>query len=735
MRETAIIPITPNSLDRLTPGFGPLSANAPSEAPPATRRAGLPQVIWRHKLLVAAPVLGALLLAMIYKHYATRLYTSSGRFTIQAAGSRLAGDSGDVAQYANFLYTQREKLMSRDILAGALAMPANAPGAATIKDLKTFANSEAPLEDLRDNLEVNVGRKDDTLEVRFETPYPDEAKVVVNAVIENFIQWQTRPHRRSNSTDVLEAYSSEKKKVEAELAEQTRQMTTLEQQYGVLGNKDQDNVVFRQLGSISQALESQRAQTLKDKQDYESASRAVRPEARLAMPGTQVLVSADDEQVIRGQILQYQQRLEEMQQRYLPNHPAILAVRQRLESLAASYADALQRRYYRSLAIQEDLQRQFDQENKKAVEVSAKIAQYGRLQSDADRQRRLIDTLETRIHDVNLQNAAGAVNIEFFEPASIVRQSYPAPLRTLALAMMLGLGMGVTLAFTRDWMDDRLRSADEIRAALGAPVLGVIPQMPGGAVQALSAQKVALDPGSEVAEAFRSLRTAVYFGAPKDRSKTILVTSPSPADGKTTSAANLACVMAQAGKRVLLIDADLRSPRQHAVFGVRDAYMGLALLLREEIQLEEAIQPTQVPNLALMPAGAKPSNPSELLNSPIFSELLETLADKYDQVIIDSPPVMGLADSRIIAACCDLTLLVLRAGHSTRKASRLARDGLAAVGAQILGVVVNDVSRRSEGDFETAAAYGYGDRPPARAAARAAIPARPAPDKLEPARS
>src|SRR5690349_24015490 len=110
---------------------------------------------------------------MVYMHYATRLYTSSGRFTIQAAGSRLAGESGDVAQYANFLYTQREKLTSRDILAGALAMPTNVEGASTVKDLKTFTNSESPLEDLRDNLEVNVGRKDDTLEVRFETPYPD----------------------------------------------------------------------------------------------------------------------------------------------------------------------------------------------------------------------------------------------------------------------------------------------------------------------------------------------------------------------------------------------------------------------------------------------------------------------------------------------------------------------------------------------------------------------------------
>jgi capsular exopolysaccharide synthesis family protein len=305
------------------------------------------------------------------------------------------------------------------------------------------------------------------------------------------------------------------------------------------------------------------------------------------------------------------------------------------------------------------------------------------------------------------------VNIDFFDKASDVKQSRPAPKRSFAVALLLGLAMGIGLAMFWDWMDDRLRSADEVRTSLQLPVLGVVPQMPAVVSPTVTAQKVVLDPTSDVAEAYRSLRTAIYFGAPKDRSKTILVTSPTPGDGKTTTAANLACVMAQAGKRVLLVDADLRSPRQHIVFGVKPTALGLSGVLSGQVDWERAVQTTPLPGLELMQCGPKPRNPSEMLNSPEFSELLEMLTDKYDQVIIDSPPVMGLADARIIAASCDLTILVLRAEKTTRKLSTMARDGLAAVGAHVLGVIVNDVPRKSESYYDGAYAYGhsYVERP------------------------
>ena len=219
-----------------------------------------------------------------------------------------------------------------------------------------------------------------------------------------------------------------------------------------------------------------------------------------------------------------------------------------------------------------------------------------------------------------------------------------------------------------------------------------------------------MEPDGEVSEAFRSIRTAIAFGAPKDRCKTLVITSPTAGDGKSTTAANLAIVTAQAGKKVLLIDADLRNPRLNTIFSLGDVRAGLSSLLTGHGTWDQAIQRSTVDGLDLLPCGARPRNPSEMLNSPMFSELLEMLAEKYDQIIIDSPPVMGLADARIIAASCDLTILVLRAGKSTRKLSTLAREGLAAVGAMVLGVIVNDVTHRDEDSFEGTYGYPYGKR-------------------------
>lgn len=659
--------------------------------------------------MVLIPLVLALVAAVIYVARAQRMYSARGRFEVKPAGSRMEADTGEYSQLSNFLYTQREKLLSRDVLAGVLGMPMNGPGSPTVKELNTFRNVPNALDYLRDSLDIEVGKKDDTLTVNFEGPDAVEAPVIVNAVVQNYINYQTSPNKTSNIKDVLEGYKTERDRVEKELNGKTGQMAVLERQYGVLSGKDQENMVFRQLGAISQNLSAQRGETLKAKQDADEAKRIVGRDSRLITPGQNngigALIGADDEQSLRAQLLQLQQQMQMMQTRYLPEHPGLQQLRQRIAATAQAYADAIERRYLRAKAMEDDLQKQFDDQNKKAIEVSAKMAEYARLSGDGERLRKLIDTYETRIHAVGLQEAVGGVNIDFFEKASDVKQSRPAPKRTFAFALLLGLMLGIGLAMFWDWMDDRLRSADEVRTSLHLPVLGVVPQMPAVVSPTVTAQKVVLDPTSDVAEAYRSLRTAIYFGAPKDRSKTILVTSPAAGDGKTTTAANLACVMAQAGKRVLLVDADLRNPKQHIVFGVKPTALGLSGVLSGQVEWERAVQTTPLPGLELMQCGPKPRNPSEMLNSPEFSELLETLTDRYDQIIIDSPPVMGLADARIIAASCDLTILVLRAEKTTRKLSAMSRDGLAAVGAHVLGVIVNDVPRKSEAYYDSP--YGY----------------------------
>jgi capsular exopolysaccharide synthesis family protein len=221
---------------------------------------------------------------------------------------------------------------------------------------------------------------------------------------------------------------------------------------------------------------------------------------------------------------------------------------------------------------------------------------------------------------------------------------------------------------------------------------------------AAQGRKVHLDSNSHAAEAYRTIRTSVFFGVPQDEAKTVLVTSPRAGDGKTTLVSNLAIAMAKAGQKTLILDADFRKPMQHTIFKA-DKDKGLSSVLAGTTTLQEAIQLTEVKDLQLLPCGPEVPNPSEILNSGIFAKTLEHLSKRYDRVIIDSPPVVPVTDAQILAAICNVTLLVLRAEKSTRRISQQARDGLLSVGAHILGAIVNDVSRKgsSYGYY-----YGYG---------------------------
>jgi capsular exopolysaccharide synthesis family protein len=187
------------------------------------------------------------------------------------------------------------------------------------------------------------------------------------------------------------------------------------------------------------------------------------------------------------------------------------------------------------------------------------------------------------------------------------------------------------------------------------------------------------------------------------------VTSPERGDGKTTCASNLAISIAQASRRVLLVDADMRAPMQDLIFSM-NGRQGLASVLTGKGTIEDCIRHTGIENLDLLPAGVAARNPSELLNSEKFIALIEQLSEKYDQVIIDSPPLLAVTDARIIAASADATVLVLRAGKSNRKLGELSIDGLFSVGAKLLGAVVNDVQRRRGYKYYGSyGRYGYGE--------------------------
>ena len=359
-------------------------------------------------------------------------------------------------------------------------------------------------------------------------------------------------------------------------------------------------------------------------------------------------------------------------------------------------------------AQEEQAYLEFKDAQERAMAVSKVQADYTKAQSDITLARESLKPLEERINQLEQQGdlMKNLRSITVMDAATIrTTPSFPVPVQIISLAAVIGLVLGGFLAYLRDRTDNRLRTAEEIQNFVGLQILGVVPRMPGRRTSVARAMSVHLDPRSEVAEAYRTIRTAVYFSPAGNRARTLLVTSPEAGDGKTTSASNLAIAIAQTGRSVLLLDADFRKPTQHKNMDVKDS-VGLSSVLSGTETLDRAIQRTGVDGLDILPCGTIPGNPSEILNSQEFGELVDRLALKYDHIIFDSPPVNLVTDARILGAVCDATLLVLRAEKSTRKAAEHARNALLSVGAKVIGAIVNGASRGK--GYETYGGSYYG---------------------------
>jgi capsular exopolysaccharide synthesis family protein len=310
-----------------------------------------------------------------------------------------------------------------------------------------------------------------------------------------------------------------------------------------------------------------------------------------------------------------------------------------------------------------------------------------------------IGVLQVRL--TTLQGLSTEPGFIISRPALPTSPRSPRPVFDLSLGLILGLALGVGGAFVRDWMDDRVRDRSAMERTLSSPVLAVIPRVQEWVREESTRLVVVEDPWSPVSEAYRALRTRVQVAAGAGDLKTIMVVSPLAGEGKSTTAANLAVTLAQADKRVILISADLRKPRLHEFFGIPNE-PGLSDVLLAGSPPEWALRDTGIENLRILPSGAIPNAPAELLQSEQARQTLSHCRDASDFVIVDCPPLLAVADSLEMVPAIDGVLLVAEAGGTPSGALEQARRELTQVGARILGGVLNNL------DFYRSAPQTYG---------------------------
>jgi capsular exopolysaccharide synthesis family protein len=310
--------------------------------------------------------------------------------------------------------------------------------------------------------------------------------------------------------------------------------------------------------------------------------------------------------------------------------------------------------------------------------------------------------LKEQLAQMQVSGATDTGDVALVTPATTpTSPSSPKPAEDALLGLVAGLALGLGAAFVRDSFDDTLTSKEATERAGGAPVLAMTPLVPSWRRQSPLLVTVA-EPNSPAAEAYRSLRTSLQFARQEQQLRSLVVTSPGAAEGKTATLANLGVVFAQAGERVVLVSCDLRRPRIGAFFGL-DEQAGLTGVLLDERTLEETVLPVPgFDRLSLLPAGPVPPNPAELLDSARARDVFTRLRDQYDLVLIDSPPVLPVTDAAILSRLADATLMLAAAGQTRRSDLHRAVEKLDQVGATILGTVLNKVTRR------TGRYYGYG---------------------------
>src|SRR5205807_1351381 len=421
---------------------------------------------------------------------------------------------------------------------------------------------------------------------------------------------------------------------------------------------------------------------------------------------------------------------------FSPDYPRVKEIQSQINEIESSLREERQRAAdriandYSAAVRREDLiQQSLDGQQKQVSLIAEKSVQYNILKREVDTNKQLYEGLLQQLKEAGVSAGLKASNIRLVDSAEPPAKPFkPRTLLNLSVAVFLGLALGICAALFQERLDDTLKGDDDVERLVGLPSLALIPVVPASNGDHLGIHRFLprdrslslagngngsrKDPrpswhlidrdGTQHAalgEAFRSLRTSVLLSTPDRPPSSLLITSTQPGDGKTTVACNLAISLAQLGHRVLLVDADLRSPSLHKLFGI-DRTLGLVSYLTGQQDWRAVVHPSGSRGLDLLVSGPVPPNPSELLSSQSMGALIRSASAEYGFVILDSSPMLALADSRILAPLVNGVLLVVRSGATPREQLLHAQAGIRGVGGNLIGVVLNSVDFRSNaGDY------------------------------------
>jgi capsular exopolysaccharide synthesis family protein len=564
------------------------------------------------------------------------------------------------------------------------------------------------------------------MDISFESTNPLLAAQVLNAHIKNFIEqnFQSRYDATARASTWLADQLNELK-IRVEKSEDARIAYERQNQIWSLDG-DKQNFTTQRMADLNRQLTDAQSERMRKESLYQFAK------AGDVDSVPQIRDNPAVQDLLRKRADIYNQYTDASNQ-YGPNFPKVLRLQAQLKELDAA-ADKekkavivrLESEFREARQREQLLAQALEQQKAEVNQMSERMVQYSILKREAEANKALYDGLLTKLKEAGISAGLRSSNIRVVDPAMIpTYPSRPAKTRNIILSFLIGLVGGIGLALAREYMDNTVKTPDDIETLARLPSLAVVPAFSEAnpdRAQAKLLKGVSSNghdkrielvaqhlPKSQMSEAFRALRTALLLSQADHPPQVILVTSALPREGKTTSAANLAVTLAQLGDRTLIIDADLRKPGVGRLLNLGSGkYAGLSSYLAGVSSLElVTIQHPAIPNLSAIPTGPLPPNPADLLSSHKLAEAIAELRTKFKFIVIDSPPIMAATDAVILSVRADGVLLVVRSGETPKEAFTRTRDLLLSVKCHILGVVLNAVDSTAPDYYYSYRYYPY----------------------------
>ena len=683
-------------------------------------------VLTRRRGTVALVFLGAVLTAFVWSVTARPVFTGTAMLRIEKEEPRVlkfepTGRDDGAGDFAQTQLQTHHRLLQRRALANRVI------GLVDLEHQPDFASVGRRPGELTDafldRLKVEPVRNTRLVKVSFESRSPELAARVVNTLADSVIAQQLDDKKDASqyATRFLTAQLNEARQG---LESSEAQLSQFLDENGILfvggervGERagERQALISQELATLSDALLKAKAERITKESMLAQATRATADSLPAVLQDPLISHLKEEATKLEG-------RYRELGQAFKPEYPRmqrlaenIQEVRRQINGEIQRFVEAARAEHRAALQKETEVRKLADEQRGLARKLDGQMARYNLLRREVDTNRDLYTALSTRLKETQVSSSLVVSNISVVDRADVpLKRSGPRTGLNLLIGCMVGLVGGVGLAFLFEYLDTSIRDPREVEALLRVPTLGLVPTRavlparldgrllgvgdgPPGAFALVAHQATS----SILAEAFRNLRASVVYATPDRPPKTMLVTSLQQQDGKTSLSTNFAISLAQLGMGdVLIVDADMRHPDLHGILGVPQT-PGLSDLLVGGVSATEVVRPTRIPGLFVIPAGPVPANPSELLYSPRLTQALASLGERFAHIVIDTPPLLGVSDTLVLAPRVEGVLLVLRHGHAARDAAQRAVQMLSSVRARLLGVVLNHAdARRTPGGYQ-----------------------------------